>query len=93
MVDFARWKEQAHLWDRAAETEDGVAESDPFAALAGNALTPKQELARREMQELLWQKLQALSHSAKEDAAIFGYFVLNLKPREIHDLYPGSLKM
>ncbi len=92
MVDFARWKEQAHLWDRTAETEDGVAEYDPFAALASNSLPPERELARREMQELLWQKLQALSQSAKEDAAIFGYFVLNLKPREIHDLYPGQFE-
>jgi DNA-directed RNA polymerase specialized sigma24 family protein len=92
MVDFARWKEQAHLWDRAAETDDDTAEYDPFATLAGSSLPPERELARREMQELLWQKLQALSHSEKEDTAVFGYFVLNLKPREIFDLYPGKFE-
>lgn len=92
MVDFARWKEQAHLWSRAEQADNGDDAYDPLAVLVGESVGPERELARREMQELLWQKLQALSNSEKEDAAVFGYFVMNLKPREIYDLYPGKFE-
>ena len=39
------------------------------------------------MQEILWQKLNSLCNNEREYLAIHGYFVLDLKPREIYDLY------
>lgn len=88
MVDFARWKEQAHLWDRANRSANGDEEIDPFATIKDADLRPEREVAQREMQELLWEKLKALCNNGKELLAIYGYFVLDLKPREIYDLYP-----
>jgi hypothetical protein len=87
MVDFARWKEQAHLWDRANRTTNGDEEIDPFATIRDSNLRPEREVARREMQAILWQRLQALCNNKKEHLAVHGYFVLDLKPREIYDLY------
>lgn len=92
MVDFARWKEQAHLWDRANQSKNGAEEADPFATFADEDLPPEKEVSQREMQALLWQRLQALCHNEKENLAIYGYFVLDLKPREIFDLYAGQFE-
>ncbi|MCB9007693.1 MAG: sigma-70 family RNA polymerase sigma factor [Ardenticatenaceae bacterium] len=90
MVDFARWKEQAHLWDRANQSDNGSEEFDPFATIMDEDEQPEREIAQREMQEILWQKLQAMCNNGKELLAIYGYFVLDLKPREIYDLYADS---
>jgi DNA-directed RNA polymerase specialized sigma subunit len=87
MVDFARWKEQAHLWDRANRSDNGDEETDPFATIIDADMRPEREVARREMQEILWQKLESLCNSEKELLVVHGYFVLDLKPREIYDLY------
>lgn len=87
MVDFARWKEQAHLWDRANQSDNGDEAFDPFMLLADDDLPPEREIAQREMQALLWEKLLAFCNSDKEEKAIYGYFVLDLKPREIFDYY------
>ena len=87
LVDFARWKEQAHLWDRANQANQEEEERDPFATFVGATPPPERQIAKREMQELLWQKLQSLCNSEKEYKAIYGSFVLGLKPREVHDLY------
>jgi RNA polymerase sigma factor (sigma-70 family) len=87
MVDFARWKEQAHLWDRANQSDNGNEEIDPFATIMDEDERPEREIARREMEEILWQRLQALCNSEKELWAIHGYFVLDLKPREIYEMY------
>ncbi|MCB8927468.1 MAG: sigma-70 family RNA polymerase sigma factor [Ardenticatenaceae bacterium] len=87
MVDFARWKEQAHLWDRANQSGNHDEAYDPFATIMDPAMRPEREVSRREMQEILWQRLTALCNSEKEYLAIQGYFVLDLKPRQIFDLY------
>ena len=87
MVDFARWKEQVHLWDRANQVDSGTEEIDPFATFIGSTLPPEEEIAHTEMQELLWHKLQALCNGEKEHLAVYGSFVLGLKPREVYDLY------
>jgi RNA polymerase sigma factor (sigma-70 family) len=87
MVDFARWKEQAHLWDRAYRSDNGDEEIDPFATIIDTDMRPERKVARQEMQELLWQKLKSLCNNKKEHLAVHGYFVLDLKPREIYDLY------
>ncbi len=90
MVDFARWKEQAHLWDRANRSTNGDEEIDPFATIMDAGKRPERDVARREMQEILWQKLKSLCNNEKEHLAVHGYFVLDLKPREIYDLYSGD---
>lgn len=87
LVDFARWKEQAHLWDRANRSENGPEELDPLANIVGSALPPEQKISQDETQTLLWQKLQSLCNSEKEHYAIYGSFVMGLKPREVYDLY------
>ena len=87
LVDFARWKEQAHLWDRAHQTDNSDEEFDPFATFVGSTPPPEREVTHHEMQELLWQKLQALCNSEKEYLAVYACFVLGLKPREAYDLY------
>ena len=87
MVDFARWKEQAHLWDRANQTDNGDEELDIFATFIGKNMSPEREVSQKERQTLLWQKLESLCNSKKEQKAVYGYFVLDLKPREISDLY------
>ena len=92
LVDFARWKEQAHLWDRAKEVENGEEDTDPFAAFTDADEQLEQQVEQSELQALLWQKLQSLCNSEKENWAIYGSFVLDLKPREIFDLYTTHFK-
>jgi RNA polymerase sigma factor (sigma-70 family) len=87
MVDFARWKEQAHLWDRANQLDNGAEEYDPFATIMDPEMRPERTVARQEMQEILWQRLNDLCNSEKEHLVIEGYFVLDLKPRQIFDLH------
>lgn len=87
LVDFARWKEQAHLWDRANQTDTGEDQFDPLATFVSEAVLPERALSQQEMHMLLWQKLQSFCHNEKESLVIHGYFVLDLKPREIIDLY------
>lgn len=87
LIDFARWKEQAHLWDRAAQSDNGAEEIDPFAAFVDTSTQLEQDVERRELQTILWQKLQSLCNHEKESLAIYGSFVLGLKPREVFDLY------
>lgn len=87
MVDFARWKEQAHLWDRANQPDDGAEEYDPFATIMDPGMRPERTVARQEMQAILWQRLNELCNSEQEQLTIHSYFVLDLKPRQIYDLY------
>ncbi|WP_420643955.1 sigma-70 family RNA polymerase sigma factor [Candidatus Leptofilum sp.] len=87
MVDFARWKEQAHLWDRAAQTDNGDDEFDPFATIMDPNTRPEREVARQEMQAILWQRLNDLCNSEKEHLVVHGYFVLDLKPRQIYEMH------
>lgn len=93
MVDFARWKEQAHLWDRAkqASSDDDDA-YDPFATIMDPTMRPERTIAQREMQQILWHRLNELCNSEKEHLAIHGYFVLDLKPRQIYELYNGQFE-
>ncbi len=92
MVDFARWKEQAHLWDRANRSSNGEEEFDPLTTLVDTDFRPEREVARREMQAILWEKLEALCNNEKELLAIHSYFVLDLKPREIYDLHSQAFE-
>ncbi|WP_420632221.1 RNA polymerase sigma factor [Candidatus Leptofilum sp.] len=87
MVDFARWKEQAHLWDRATQVNDGEDEYDPFATIMDPDMRPEREVAHQEMQAILWQRLNDLCNSEKEHLVVHGYFVLDLKPRQIFDIH------
>ena len=87
LVDFARWKEQAHLWDRAAQTNNGEEALDPFATFVESTPPPELELANQQMREQLWAKLKELCNSEKEEWAIHGSFVQGLKPREVFAVY------
>jgi hypothetical protein len=87
LVDFARWKEQAHLWDRANQTDSGEDQFDPLATFISETILPERALSQHEMHTLLWQKLQSFCHNEKESLVLHAYFVLDLKPREIFDLY------
>ncbi|VAW33012.1 hypothetical protein MNBD_CHLOROFLEXI01-5249, partial [hydrothermal vent metagenome] len=92
LVDFARWKEQAHLWDRAGQPDNGTEEVDPFAAIFDSASLLEDAFEQRELQASLWQKLQSLCNSEKECLAIHGSFVVGLKPREIYELHAAYFK-
>lgn len=87
MIDFARWKEQAHLWDRAKRSDNGEDEFDPFATIMSYDMRPEQAVAHHEIQEILWQRLNDLCNSEKEYLVVHGYFVLDLKPRQIFELH------
>ncbi|MEZ4594407.1 MAG: hypothetical protein R3D55_25175 [Chloroflexota bacterium] len=89
MVDFARWKEQAHLWDRAQQAEPGNELHDPFATIMAPDMRPERTIARQEMEAILWQRLNDLCNSENERLVIHSYFVLDMKPRQIYELYSG----
>ncbi|MCP4419048.1 MAG: sigma-70 family RNA polymerase sigma factor [Chloroflexi bacterium] len=92
LVDFARWKEQAHLWDRANLSGSDEEEEDSLVTFIDNSEAIDQEFERKEIVAQLWQKLQSLCNSEKECLAIYGSFVVGLKPREVYDLYQTHFK-
>lgn len=49
---------------------------------------PEHELIDKESQERFWRKVRGLLNDEQEETLIRAYFLLGLKPRQIHKRYP-----
>jgi DNA-directed RNA polymerase specialized sigma24 family protein len=84
IVDHARLREQAALWDEDVEPAS-LAFADPPEP--GDSL--EDQVARRQQARVVWQALQQRLKTPQEQTAAFALFSLNLKPRQILEEFPG----
>lgn len=80
IVDFTRSIDYANLsaWEETSEAESSA---DP---------SPEEQAIDQSERRTLWDLLEARLHDRKERLVIHGSFVLDLKPHEILDQFPGE---